>query len=191
MTAQATPQTAETLNTLRLPELWALFAERTGESSRCPNRAFLIRRILSAQAAVADALPVSAEADAGAVIHVPDEKVTPLALSEALDTADPCDEEAQAVNDSKVIAPLTELALESLLLEDAPQQVDAPRRRRVAAQGKHQVLPVRFPVEAVEQLDAARERLGLPSRMALFRRALRSFLFANGEASVARLLERM
>ncbi len=49
MIAQATtlPQiNAETLTTMRLPELWEVFAQVTGESSRCPNRNFLVRRIL-------------------------------------------------------------------------------------------------------------------------------------------------
>jgi hypothetical protein len=51
MIAQATtrPQiNAETLTTMRLPELWEVFAQVTGESSRCPNRNFLVRRILEA-----------------------------------------------------------------------------------------------------------------------------------------------
>ncbi|MEK6988346.1 MAG: hypothetical protein AABX97_09720 [Candidatus Thermoplasmatota archaeon] len=45
----------ESLDTLRLPELQARFAEVLGEATRCPNKAFLIRRITAALEARADA----------------------------------------------------------------------------------------------------------------------------------------
>ena len=41
--------------------------------------------------------------------------------------------------------------------------------------------------DLVTQLDEARERLGLPSRMALFRNALHAFLLEAGEVRVAEL----
>jgi metal-responsive CopG/Arc/MetJ family transcriptional regulator len=50
------------------------------------------------------------------------------------------------------------------------------------------VLPLRMEVALVEQLDAARKRQGLRSRMDLIRRALQAFLAAAGEAEVAALL---
>ncbi len=42
---------SENLDTLRLPELWTLFAEVTGAPTRCPNRAWLLRKIAEARAA--------------------------------------------------------------------------------------------------------------------------------------------
>ena len=42
------------LDAMRLPELWERFRQVTGESSRCPNRKFLIRRIQEALAARAN-----------------------------------------------------------------------------------------------------------------------------------------
>ena len=50
------------------------------------------------------------------------------------------------------------------------------------------VLPLRMEAALVEQLDAARKRQGLRSRMDLIRRALQAFLAAAGEAEVAALL---
>jgi hypothetical protein len=180
MTDHAIPLTAETLNALRLPALWALFAERTGEQSRCPNRAFLIRRILAAQAPVAAEVPV---ADDAVIKEVASQAISCDEAPPASPLADDKDDAAQALTEPTLTEPTPE--------ERACNSEDSPRRGRRRVQVRHQVLPVRFPLDAVEQLDAARERLGLPSRMALFRRALRSFFFAHGEAAVARLLERM
>jgi len=49
------------------------------------------------------------------------------------------------------------------------------------------VLPLRMEADLVAQLDEARERLGLKSRMELFRRALHAFLGEQGEAEIAAL----
>ena len=63
-----------------------------------------------------------------------------------------------------------------------------PRTRRTAGEaGDFKVLPLRMEAELVEQLDEARERLGLPSRMELFRRSLHAYLLEAGEVRVAEL----
>ncbi len=49
------------------------------------------------------------------------------------------------------------------------------------------VLPLRMEAELVAQLDQARERLGLRSRMELFRRSLHAFLLEAGEVRVAEM----
>lgn len=49
------------------------------------------------------------------------------------------------------------------------------------------VLPLRMPTHIVVQLDEARVRLGLGSRMALFRQSLQNFLSHAGEHEVAAL----
>ena len=49
------------------------------------------------------------------------------------------------------------------------------------------VLPLRIEASLVTQLDEARDRLGLRSRMELFRRALHAFLGEQGETDVAAL----
>ena len=61
-----------------------------------------------------------------------------------------------------------------------------PRTSRSAA-GPCRVLPLRMETELVEQLDEARKRLGLSSRMDLFRRSLHAFLIEAGEVRVAEL----
>ena len=63
-----------------------------------------------------------------------------------------------------------------------------PRTRRAAGEaGSMKVLPLRMEADLVKQLDEARERLGLQSRMELFRRSLHAFLLEAGEVRVAEL----
>ena len=64
-----------------------------------------------------------------------------------------------------------------------------PRRSR-RAEGEaadFKVLPLRMEADLVTQLDEARERLGLKSRMELMRRSLHAFLLEAGEVRVAEL----
>jgi len=49
------------------------------------------------------------------------------------------------------------------------------------------VLPLRMEADLVAQLDEARERLGLKSRMELFRRSLHAYLLEAGEVRVAEM----
>ena len=63
-----------------------------------------------------------------------------------------------------------------------------PRTRRTAAAaGDFKVLPLRMEAELVKQIDEARERLGLQSRMELFRLSLHTYLLEAGEVRVAEL----
>ena len=63
-----------------------------------------------------------------------------------------------------------------------------PRTRRTAGEaGDFKVLPLRMEAELVKQLDEARERLGLQSRMELFRRSLHAYLLEAGEVRVAEM----
>jgi len=62
-----------------------------------------------------------------------------------------------------------------------------PHRATTAEPQDHKVLPLRMEAELVAKLDEARERLGLKSRMDLFRRALHGYLAAAGEHDVAAL----
>ena len=60
-------------------------------------------------------------------------------------------------------------------------------RRTDGAAADFRVLPLRMEAERLERLDDACERLGLKSRMDLFRRALQAYLETEGEADVAAL----
>ena len=60
-------------------------------------------------------------------------------------------------------------------------------RRTASDPGNMKVLPLRMDADLVSQLDEARERLGLPSRMELFRLSLHAYLLEAGEVRVAEL----
>ena len=64
----------------------------------------------------------------------------------------------------------------------------APGQRRPDGEAvDFKVLPLRMEAELVAQLDEARERLGLKSRMDLFRRSLHAYLLEAGEVRVAEM----
>jgi len=68
-----------------------------------------------------------------------------------------------------------------------PATMDLSGHRADGEAVDFKVLPLRMEAELVNRLDEARERLGLKSRMDLFRRALHTFLGGQGEAEVAAL----
>ena len=221
----------ESLNTLRLPELQARFAEVLGEATRSPNKTFLIRRItegLEAQATEAaaaeaevtendaeTAIPVEAAPparDADPVVQPPDEGDTTSA-ADAVVTQIDADAAITAAPSDGDESRLSKLSLEGLqarylevvgrptsssnvrylvwkIREAQRGRVPVGPRSRSRADGNKvdfKILPLRMEAELVEQLDDARARLGLRTRMDLFRRALHTYLLGAGEADVAAL----
>jgi len=201
------------LEKLRLPELQARFAEVTGEETRAPNRRFLIRRIAEVlearesgvgaeQATPGDTAQEEMTFDAAAAVNdaAPD---TGNAGDETTDSRDGGAEERRL---SKLSVP----ELQALYLEVVGRPTGSSHKRyliwkvRQAQKGRipvgprgnrradgeavdFKVLPLRMEADLVAQLDEARERLGLKSRMELFRRALHAFLGEQGEAEIAAL----
>lgn len=202
------------LRALRLPDLQARFAELVGEETRCPNKAFLLRRIGEAlEARAAQATPAE---------DVTAEPTTPTddapAREEVDDDRPPAD--APAPNDALVDdvqdaepdgARLQDLDVEQLrarYLDVVGRGTGSHDKRyliwkiRQAQQGKvpvgpvgrrqpgeppveHKVLPLRMPAETVEALDDVWRRRGLKSRMDLFRHALDQYLTGLGEEAAA------
>ena len=186
------------LSKLRVNELQARFAEVTGETTRSPNKTFLIRRIIA-----------GLEAADGADVAPPAPAIEP-----PTPTAEPSGEPAPA---GPVVAPaVTERlghlgvpALQARYVEVVGRPTGSTNKAylvwkiREAQKGRipvgprknthregveYKVLPLRMEAAVVAQLDAARRRQGLRSRMDLIRRALQAFLAQAGEAEVAALL---
>ncbi|ACY15340.1 hypothetical protein [Haliangium ochraceum] len=189
----------ESIKALRLPEIQAQFEEIVGESTRCPNKKYLLRRItesLEAQEqAAADAAAEAAEA----------EPATDIAPG-----AEP--EEAEEGEDAAAPRKLTKLSvaeLQQLYRETLGRPTGSSHKRylvwkiREAQKGRvrtgpvtrrrttdepapeHKILPLRMEAETVEALDDAWRRHGLRSRMDFFRHALGSYLTSLGEEEVA------
>jgi len=202
----------DALRDLRLPDLQARFAEIVGEETRCPNKAFLLRRIGEALEA-----QVAAEDDSDS--PTPEQRepeAEPIANEDHAESSDALPEEAEsdAPDDddpSEGGARLRDLDVEALrarYVEVVGRGTGSHDRRyliwkiRQASQGKvpvgpvgrrqpgepsveHKVLPLRMSAETVAALDDVWRRRGLKSRMDLFRHALDQYLTALGEETAA------
>ena len=197
---KSTRNEIKALENMRLPELWARFAEVTGEETKAPNRKFLIRRITEA---------LEAEDAADAVAPGPGAESPAPAKQTA--KAEPAAKTKDAASDDEI--KLTKLSVEELqtkyreviqretlstnkaylvwkLREAQKGRIPIGPRRNRRADGESadfKILPLRMEADLVTRLDEARERLGLKSRVELFRRALHGYLDGEGEADVAAL----
>jgi hypothetical protein len=188
---------------LRLPDLQARFHDIVGEATRSPNKKFLLRRIAEALEAQEDEAPPAEPA--------PKPAKKRRAVKTAKEPAQGTTQDTQA-NDEQG-SPLRDLSVEELkdiyqekvgrptgsanvgYLKWKIRQAEKGHIRVGPVQGRHgdgpppdyKVLPLRMEADLVTQLDEARERLGLGSRMDLFRRSLHAFLLEAGEVRVAEL----
>ena len=187
------------LEKLKLGELQARFAEIVGEETRAPNRKFLLRRIAEAlEAQTADQPATEPEpkpAKKRRATKATDEPAQETAAPEEEGTPlrDLSVEELQAIYQEKVGRPTRSANIGYLKWKI--RQAEKGRIRVGPVQRRHgdgpppdfKVLPLRMEAELVTQLDEARERLGLTSRMELLRRSLHAFLLEAGEVRVAEL----
>jgi hypothetical protein len=169
----------------------------TGETTRSPNKTFLIRRITEAlQAAEAGAKTAKAkapEADA----H--DAEVETTAQTEAA----PAREKLTKLDVPTLQARYLEVVGRStgsdnkayveradMLSCDAGEPGKPQRAARSAPHIRIKVLPLRMETTVVQRVDEARLRLGLASRAELFRQALHHYFVGAGEREVAGLFLR-
>ena len=188
----------ERLERMRLPELQARYAEVLGEQTRAPNKTFLIRRIVAA---------LEEQAAQEHQTETPGQQVHAIAETAFSETAIPsgtCDGGSGRLKD------LTVEQLQERYQEVVGRATGSSDRRylmwkiRQAQKGlipvgpiqgrrcdgverEYKVLPLRIEADLVARLDEARKRLGLKSRMELFRRALNLYLAHEGEEEIASL----
>jgi hypothetical protein len=194
-----TETTHDTLQTLRLPELRARYAEVFGEQTRCPNKTWLIRKITEALAAQ----ETEEMAQEPATPEPPKPHTTALAPLQAIEEPNPAPATPKLTKMSvealramyvDVVGRPTSSTNASYLIWKIRQaekgKVPVGPRATRTSDGEpveFKVLPLRMEAELVAKLDEARERLGLKSRMELFRRALGEYLEGAGETEVAAL----
>lgn len=200
----------EALNDMRLPDLQARYAEVLGEETRAPNRTFLIRRITEALEAAGEAAPADEQPTDTDAVETTADAPTDASTEGGEITAEAGADDA---SDAEGDAPLTKMSvpdLQARYREVVGRDTSSSNKRylvwkiREAQRGRvpvgprrgrrtdgeaadFKVLPLRMEAEQVERLDEARERLGLKSRMDLFRRALHAYLETAGETDVAAL----
>jgi hypothetical protein len=178
--SKTTKKAIEKLSTMKVNELQAKFAEVTGETTRSPNKTFLIRRITEAlQAAEAEAKAAKAkepEVDAPAR-----EKLTKL------------DVPTLQARYLEVVGRPTGSDNKAYLIwkirEAQKGRIPVGPRKSAHREGvTFKVLPLRMESDLVDKLDEAWRRQGLHSRMDLFRKSLQAFLESAGETDVAAML---
>jgi hypothetical protein len=166
----------EKLSGLRLPDLQAKFAAIVGEETRSPNKAFLLRRIRE----VLERQQRAPRTNGGGTRRGrPPSGLTKLTVEELQqryleEVGRPTDSEDRAY-----------LAWKIRMARNGKIRVGPAREPR----GEVQNLPFTIERDAVQQLDAARERLGFKTRQALFRRAVHQLLMVGGERDTAKLFE--
>lgn len=193
----------DTLETLRLPELQALYAEVVGEPTRSPNRVYLMRRIREATAA-RDEAALAAEREAANTALAAAEEAHDEAEAAVL-AAVPVDDDGNEGGSPAGAAPLPprkalmkmpvdELRTLYLQVVGRPSGSDnvaylvwkirthrpgatsaAPRAEREPA-AACRVLPLRIPDTLVTRLDASWRAAGYSSRTEFIRRAIEAQL---------------
>jgi hypothetical protein len=177
------------LGKMKLNELQAKFAEVTGETTRSPNKTFLVRRI-------SDALKAS---DASAKA----EKAPEAAAPEAEDTTQT---EPAAVEGKLTRLEVTELQARYLEVIGRPTgstnkaymiwkireaqkgRIPLGPRKNAHREGvTFKVLPLRLESEVVDKLDEAWRSRGIKNRMEFFRGALCHYLKELGAEDAAAL----
>jgi hypothetical protein len=144
---------------LRLPELQARFHDIVGEATRSPNKKFLLRR-------VAEALEAQEQEAAEATSAVAE--IEPTAAEHTTANGEPKLTKREARKGRIKTGPVRRRYTD----DEAPDMKG---------------LPLRMEAEVVARLDEARARLGLKTRMDLFRKSLADYLTAAGEHEVAQL----
>jgi len=198
------------LDQLRLPDLQQRFREVMGQDTRCPNRTFLVRKILEAleaqQAAVTPApepLPGSPEAPVGRA-----DGTKALKPRRAADrTQQPRTRPERGRFQSMTVEQLqnsylwivgrptgsTDRAYLIWKIREAEKgrvPIGPRETRRPDQQAKtdRRILPLRLDTHIVTALDKAWRAQGMKSRMELFRRALAQYLENIGAHATAALL---
>jgi len=185
--SKTTKKAIEKLSTMKVNELQAKFAEVTGETTRSPNKTFLIRRITEALQAAKAKAP---EADA----H--DAEVETAAQTEAAPTGEKLtklDVPTLQARYLEVVGRSTGSDNKAYLIwkirEAQKGRIPVGPRKSAHREGvTFKVLPLRMESDLVDKLDEAWRRQGLHSRMDLFRKSLQAFLASAGEADVAAML---
>ena len=182
------------LASMKVNELQAKFAEVTGETTRSPNKTFLIRRITEALQ--------TAEAAVEAVTSPGPEANTPVIEEESAAPAEtvPAREKLTKLDLATLQARYLEAVGRSTssdnkaylvwkIREAQKGRIPVGPRKRAHREGvTFKVLPLRMESDLVDKLDEAWKRQGLHSRMDLFRKSLQAFLSSVGEADVAAML---
>jgi hypothetical protein len=202
--SKTTKKEIANLNKMKLNDLQAKFAEVTGETTRSPNKTFLIRRISEALQA----------ADAGAKAENAPEDAAPDAETEVNAQTEPAAASAEVTEHTEPAAATGKLTrlevpeLQARYLEVVGRPTGSTNKPymiwkiREAQKGRiplgprksahregvtFKVLPLRMEAAVVDKLDEAWRSRGIKNRMEFFRGALCHYLKQLGAEDAAAL----
>jgi hypothetical protein len=205
--SKQTKRTRNELERLRLPDLQARFREVVGETSRSPNRKFLMRRIEEALAARAEQEQASASSE-----YVIEERTAEPASLQADAVETPSEATTEVVPSvSRQRGRFVSMSVEELqtkYLEVVGRATGSDDKRyliwkiREAEKGRIpvgprkttersgepldvKILPLRLEAAIVERMDEAWRSRGIKNRMEFFRRALGHYLTHVGADDAA------
>jgi hypothetical protein len=166
-----TRRTLESLSKLRLPELQARFAEIVGESTRSPNKTFLLRKIGEAlEAREQQTNPEPTTTATTTTEAGPKAKLTKLSVGELQARYREVLGRETRSSDSVYLVWKLRQAQKGRI------RVGPIARRAPGAAADVKVLPLRMTAAEVEALDEAWRRLGFKSRTAMIRKAIDAML---------------
>ncbi|MGA7742754.1 MAG: ribbon-helix-helix domain-containing protein [Polyangia bacterium] len=197
------------LGKMKVNELQAKFAEVTGETTRSPNKVFLIRRIseaLQAASAKAEKAPeaavpeteVKAQTEPAATAEVT-EQVEPAARAEATAQTEPAGGKLTRLEVPELQARYLEVVGRPTGSTNKPYLIwkirEAQKGRIPLGPRKNahrdgvtfKVLPLRMESTVVDKLDEAWRARGIKNRMEFFRGALSHYLKHLGAEDAAAL----
>ena len=192
--SKTTKKAIEKLSTMKVNELQAKFAEVTGETTRSPNKTFLIRRITEAlQAAEASAKTAKAKVPEADAHEAEVETTAQTEAAPAREKLTKLDVPTLQARYLEVVGRSTGSDNKAYLIwkirEAQKGRIPVGPRKSAHREGvTFKVLPLRMESDLVDKLDEAWKRQGLHSRMDLFRKSLHAFLANVGEADVAAML---
>lgn len=190
--SKTTKKAIEKLSTMKVNELQAKFAEVTGETTRSPNKTFLIRRITETlQAAESEANAANAKEPKSDAPET--EPATDAAVAATREKLTKLDVPTLQARYLEVVGRSTGSDNKAYLIwkirEAQKGRIPVGPRKSAHREGvTFKVLPLRMESDLVDKLDEAWKRQGLHSRMDLFRKSLQAFLQNAGEADVAAML---
>jgi len=179
------------LHKMKLNELQAKFAEVTGETTRSPNKTFLVRRISEALHA----------ADAGEQVAKVPEAATPDAEAETIAQPEPASTDGKLTRLEvpelqarylEVVGRATGSTNKPYMIwkirEAQKGRIPLGPRKNAHREGvTFKVLPLRMEAAMVDKLDEAWRSRGIKNRMEFFRGALGHYLKELGAEEAAAL----
>jgi hypothetical protein len=188
-TMSKTKKDIANLNRMKLNELQAKFAEVTGETTRSPNKVYLIRRIseaIQATSAKAEKVPEAAAPDAETEVNAQTE---PASTDGKLTRLEVPELQARYL---EVIGRPTGSTNKPYMIwkirEAKKGRIPLGPRKSAHREGvTFKVLPLRMESAVVDKLDEAWRSRGIKNRMEFFRGALGHYLKELGAEKAAAL----